>query len=287
MEKQLDWKNPDDYAYLQAYIGNKAKKVNPNKKAIAWEYLRRSPEYRADYASFHALQEKHGKDWRKQQKAEIYSPPKLSGESDKAWMRRIADKGLRAEKITQSQALARKWWLFDMYDPSIQYSESRVRFTPVKKNLAFFADPSVHPLCNQEILNERKLKSEDLKTLQGLDFLENLQESPIEHALFIVVDVRLPMKEQFKKAEKVFQAIAKYSEEKANSPKVQKQDFITRIRFLDGYLSNPKPTNVEIYKTVTGIRAMEVDKAARAANGFKNLTLKHANEGYKKLLFDV
>jgi hypothetical protein len=88
----------------------------------AWEFLRRTEEYRTAYKEFIANIDAppfH------------YSPPKLDGETDTTWKRRVLFKGQGdPEKLSRERHAARTFQLAGMYEPNLKYAASKIRFLP-------------------------------------------------------------------------------------------------------------------------------------------------------------
>jgi len=95
-----DWKNAKDYAYIDR------KKIK--RAGVAWEFLRRNPEYQKDYRHFCS-----GK-----YNVFSYEPHKFPGESDQKWMARCVKEDVEPVIYPPEETLARKWGLRKfLFDP--------------------------------------------------------------------------------------------------------------------------------------------------------------------------
>lgn len=116
-----DWTKAEDYEYT--------KKFNGDPTAWAWEFLRRNPDYRADYAALKSggFKEKG------------YAPAKLPNETEHQWQFRCIKNDTDPDILSPEQNLAQRWGLrFFMCDPTqtaieLQDGERAVEFdTDVK-----------------------------------------------------------------------------------------------------------------------------------------------------------
>jgi hypothetical protein len=118
----LDWREPADYAFTE----------NLTPTGWAWEFLRRNPEYRADWKAVAAVLKKHGpisklKPWPPQRgpiskltnrKLLHFDPPPQNGETVADWYGRCAHTGREPYLGSITVGRARRWGLARMYDPS-------------------------------------------------------------------------------------------------------------------------------------------------------------------------
>ncbi len=82
-----NWKQLDDYAFTDS--------LTP--EGWCWEFMRRNPEYRRDYADAQS-------DF-----SPIYNPPMLEGESLSAYLTRISKDGVEPVRIRRMTFYANKW----------------------------------------------------------------------------------------------------------------------------------------------------------------------------------
>jgi hypothetical protein len=117
-----DWQSGEDYEFT----------TKLSHKGWAWEFLRRSSDYRSAYESFSleaaAKEVEYGPDWQTNPDARDYVPPILEGESPSRWMMRC--------ELTLDQRARREWLhilrgepfgLIGMFDP-ISTSAETVNF---------------------------------------------------------------------------------------------------------------------------------------------------------------
>ncbi len=105
----LDWQNEDDYEFV----------TNLEGRLIAWEFLRRNPEYAKDYSYTLSLSEKE-KSLPKIKPLEIYNkelpdytfwyePKKLSKETFREWRRRVFRLDIDPGRYRYSEGIKKKW----------------------------------------------------------------------------------------------------------------------------------------------------------------------------------
>lgn len=119
----------------------------------AWEFLRRNPDYLADWQRFIAaadsLRPDYGKlctgkpgEWEGQEKsphwligggfgehdprATVYEPERNKGESESEWIKRVHSAGGRCRMLPLDRALGRRWGLESIADPAV--SDQRALF---------------------------------------------------------------------------------------------------------------------------------------------------------------
>lgn len=134
-----DWTNAADYPFVAPpTLKNKhdlaAGTAITSLTEWAWEFLRRNPKYREDYAHFRErireLKKKYGPGWKQADEASVYMPPRLPNEAspkgggwlpapgEAAWMLRCEEAGEKPRKISLERWHAEKWGLVDrMGDP--------------------------------------------------------------------------------------------------------------------------------------------------------------------------
>lgn len=271
--KQPDWRNADDYSYLDEL----------DLKGWAWEFLRRGKKYRQAYAPFRARQAQEGDAWRQKQPVVLYEPKKLAGESDAAWEQRAARQGLHATRLTESRLLAREWSLFDMYDPAQPYDEHFITFRLSSPYPAFYGDPAPIP--------EETKHPNDSKALRRLRPFEDLhngnEDIPPEALLVIAFDVRRSMDDQLASVHPVFQACA-HRLTSIRNPTLGKK-YKSYIRFLDA-LDAGAEADMHLYEILLAVDSSDrvqntdYEKRLDMASYAKKAARKLADTDHKKLL---
>jgi len=120
-----DWKNAD------AYPGAEEKNMN----LWAWEFLRRNPEYKRDYAEVALLVAEYGADdvaWENHSETAAFSklfecsPPIIDGETESQYVRRVVTDGHgKATLKTRYQATSDKYHISGwLPDPTLNWNET-------------------------------------------------------------------------------------------------------------------------------------------------------------------
>jgi len=100
-------------------------------KGWAWEFLRRSPDYRDAYEAFlneaEVVELEYGADWRTNPKARIYHPQIMEGESHSDWIRRCELKlGQRPLLEWLDVLWGKPFGLAGMFDPHSETADTIV-----------------------------------------------------------------------------------------------------------------------------------------------------------------
>ncbi len=113
--KKLNWEHDSDYEYTKTI----------SLRGWAWEALRRGKEYYEAYEEFlkkkEKLEKQYGSEWNNI--IVDYGPPKKEGEARTEWIMRCADNGMHARELTLGNQCAQKFYLYDMYNPSLIFSD--------------------------------------------------------------------------------------------------------------------------------------------------------------------
>jgi hypothetical protein len=81
-----DWTNPKAYEFAAGL----------NRNEWAWEFMRRNPVYRAEFAGLGSAKSH-------------YDPPKKDGETEQAWALRVTAAGAEPVRMTPYERFSRKW----------------------------------------------------------------------------------------------------------------------------------------------------------------------------------
>lgn len=257
------WKKAENYVYLEQLKGRDFM------AGWAWEFIRRGKAYQAAYASLEHLRHQYGSKWLTKQPRDLYDPGKLAGESDSAYMFRMAGLGLEGKPISVSQQLARTWMLRDMYDPDMPYDKNMIQFVARNPFPAFYADQRV-------------------KHIHAIQPFEDLQHDYVDtdtsHLLFVAFDATRPINEQIKKLRPVFAKYSKAFEAKTNDYKGNEDRWLHYIRFLDAYKADPSLSYISIWNALD---PQTRNDAYQGASGYLEQAQGMADEGYKGLLFKL
>jgi hypothetical protein len=91
----LDWTNAGAYPI--------AKDLDRN--GWTWEFMRRNPDYRADFAGLKTAKSH-------------YDPSKKDGENEQDWIRRVMASGGEPVRMTPNEQFVRKWRVIQIRDPN-------------------------------------------------------------------------------------------------------------------------------------------------------------------------
>lgn len=226
---QSDWQNDAAYKYT--------KKLDW--AGWAWEFLRRNPEYKADWAEFikkkAELEKVYGKiaSWKTkaleaEPKAWHYDPPKMPGESDAVWKMRCIGEGFEPVRSSIVIGPAKKWGLRQFYDPDIA-TDGEFRFLPgVQVRIWYHVSDVEAPII------------------------------PAKRGEFAYVEIDLSKRiaEQLSQANKQMAVLqqklvqADALKVGRNLTKAQTKKFVTYLRILDAYASASKPPVKAIAKSL-------------------------------------
>lgn len=100
----------------------------------AWEFLRRSKDYRKSYTDYLAqskkLEHEFGPNWLNSEKCRYYDPPRNEGEDSSKWTIRCGlELGIRGRVFSLDKYLGKNFGLDGMFDPTVATSEE-VNFLP-------------------------------------------------------------------------------------------------------------------------------------------------------------
>lgn len=193
-----DWTRAEDYEYTKKFKGDPT--------SWAWEFLRRNPDYRADFAAL-----KSG-----EFKEKGYSPPKLPNETEHQWQFRCIQNEIDPNILSPERNLARKWGMrYFMCDPT----QTVIELKSGERAVEF--DTDVKP-----VLLEKWDDVERLPTFEeegGVVLVDR-------NRLLISFDLTGPLEPQIKSL-KMWFGERKTSDVSAKKP--QAQTFVNCLRVLD------------------------------------------------------
>jgi hypothetical protein len=218
-----DWKNPGDYEFT--------KKLGRDRRAWTWEFMRRNPEYRADYTKSLVTT------------PPVYEPPKKDDETDNGWRIRIIDAGGEPLKLAGSVWFALKWSMRPpLCDPN---GKEKPRF-----DFAFPKQPSFEQV--------HKYYEDD----------ENDEpDPPISHFAVLAFNLGAPIPAQLDVAR--VQLLKRQAALKPEKPRnLSPNKWIALLRLLDAEAAGAKPkeirAHIHIYKSLSA----SPDHKHRAADLF-------------------
>ncbi len=262
---QPDWQDDAAYEYTKTL----------DLEGWAWEFLRRNPEYKADWAEFlkkkSELEKVYGKitSWKTkgleaEPKAWHYDPPKKLGESNAAWRMRCITSDLDPVRSTIMVGPAKKWGLRQYYDPA-KHAVSESRFLPSMQVRVWSHVSDV--------------------------------EAPIVSAgrgdfAYIEIDLRKGINEQLSHAKsrvtalqkKLIQADVLKVARDITKPQIKK--FSSYLRILDAYASIPKPPVKAIAKMLFPKKANEPGAydGNKAVHEMHKQARQWCDSGYRRLI---
>lgn len=259
--KQPRWDHSEDYEYL---------KHIRSKRVWAWEFLRRSPDYRRAYDQYSAqaqkFKEEYGRHWKKRR--ETYQPV-LRAEG-------------AARKIPLDKVYGAKFHLQGMYDYRHSY-EQGVRFLRVSKfpEIIRTVEDFYDYVQIKDIYNE------------GDEFpVAEITEVPSNYAV-IVFDLTLNIAPQFKKARKFLDGhisdLKKQGELKTDRTRIITQAWKRHLQILDA-LNLPSPPDTKDILYNTGFNEERIKREEHPGNQAHdniNLALDMAKRGYVKILLSA
>jgi len=219
----------------------------------AWELLRRSKNYRDTYDQISSqINEQFDGKWTSQ-RDDCFYPPKLPDESDADWAIRVDGQGYAGAVITQSQFIARDWFLAELYDYKLNYDPERIFFVGSKQTYPAFYSSAV-ALTDEMDKSERQrlrliLGNPKLRKLRPSE--ELLQAPEREDIVYIAIDASKPLLEQMDDCKAFMDAYQKNLQgKKYLKQKIQKSVLRKYLRYLDANNDNPSMTPLELYNSI-------------------------------------
>lgn len=293
---QPDWQNASTYEYTETL----------NLEGWAWEFLRRNPEYKAEWAEYlkkkTKLEKIYGKiaSWKtKKLEAEPmawhYDPPKNPGESDHVWRMRCIAEGGNPDRTLIMKGLAKKWGLRQMHDPN-STAKSKPQFTPYTEvriwpHVSHVEGPIViegedDDYAGDPIISGGKADSEP----------DGEAEAPIVYAersdfAYIEINLRKSITKQLKQAEKQLTELRQYliQAKALKAPTITKPNdkkFRDYLRVLDAYALEPRPAVKDIAKILCPKKKNELGDYGgyKKVNDMYNQAKQWCEGGYRLLV---
>ncbi len=241
----------------------------------AWEFLRRNPEYKADWAEFlkkkAQLEKTYGKitSWKTkaleaEPKAWHYDPPKKPGESDAVWSMRCIAEGVDLGRSSIMIGPAKKWGLRQFYDPDLTVG-GELRFLPG---------------INVRIWSHVSDVEAPIVSAGRGDFA------------YIEIDLRKGINEQLSHAKsrvtalqkKLIQADVLKVARDITKPQIKK--FSSYLRILDAYASIPRPPVKAIAKMIFPKKTNEPGAydGNKAVHEMHKQARQWCDSGYRRLI---
>ena len=221
-----DWKDDDYWKLFEQ---------SATQPSIAWEFLRRKPEYRADYARLAELMSQ-GTGWRNADAAKVYFPPRHPDESKNRWMSRIVQDFNLDPTITPLDVfLANKWGMEAIHDPFLPFTPT-VRFLEPGRDFPRLVS-----------------RPEDFDELIVAGDLEAGGDIPViaDWCAPLVFDITRPLDAQLEQAGRVLRQYRQRLKTEGRFNKAagmnEKPDvWVRHLRVIDALRTLPKPTSEQI-----------------------------------------
>ena len=247
----MDWQKPEDYEYL--------KKLN--NKGWAWEFIRRSRQYRSIYYPF-------VENAPEKQVIVRYIPLKESQtESNVAWRKRAKGMGLEPFAITASQDRARHWGLLDMYAPELRYDKNQISFG---------------------IRNPFPVLYRSYDAVRELFSLPEVTEAySRERFVFVAFDAGRKLDEQIERVKPLLNVHTKriLGNNRKNTS-FHKDAWRLYIRFLDALDADTVLSNSDIYRKIQTLHVSK-HRINDLASETKKSALAMTENGYEAILEDI
>lgn len=170
-----------------------------------------------------------------------------------------------AEMLTDTKLHARKWNLAELYDPSIPYDATKIRFV-------FPLSPA--PLSYGYKLNMDSHYLNDLQDLQN-----DLRQLFSNGAIITVFDPTLPADVQLKAYKKTHRAVRRV----VDDYKLPYEHWASMIRVLDAW--DCQNSNMTEIARKIGISTK--GELTKKAHDLKSQTLEMVDSGYRRILFNL
>lgn len=237
-----EWKDLPDGSRIEEY-GFMDGASNP---VYAWEFLRRHPDYRADYDVYRVMiddAKTHvGKVMPYSKWTKMYFPPMIPEDQGnyRRWLQRIIFEGnVDPQVVHANEFYPKKWGLKRMMPYHQPYSDA-IAFLPVTSRF-----PAV-VRCDDDL-------APFLEEIGGRG--EALVNAVVPDKAVLIFDLNAPRAEQAKAAKKILDDIFKQNKElygvgRTSVPKKQTEHLLRHLRVLDLQRANPDMTNAKIAEAV-------------------------------------
>ncbi len=268
---ELNWRNPEDYKDIKEL----------DDKGWAWEFIRRSPSYRAAYDEIMALPEKT-----RSAKSHYYPDRLPTDKTENAWKMRVDETlGVVAQKVTEADYWARNnRSLVAMYPPDQKYNANTIAFLNINPYPVFYADPPNQP--DDVELTDEKI----LWRLRHPSDLQNDMALLSSPSLIVAFDMERGIDEQVGKFQVFLKAYAKLYKARRNDTALHRSKWVIYIRILDALNSGEKISLADIVRTVD--KQVESNHSnshaySKAVASLKKAAIKMSEEGFRGLIFNI
>jgi hypothetical protein len=250
---KLNWREEKDYNFTEKL----------SNLGWAWEFLRRSPEYKKMYGDYIKLMHEHSE-------IKPFFTPERSSEIQ---FKLDANKPV----LSKGQELGKKWLLKDMYDPTKEFHDGGITFIYDIPNPAkIYNNTDIENYCDPK---EIKIFEEGTK----FSVIEVNEPVSIQDDLSVwVFDLKYDLADQFKLLKKqVEKEQENFDVTKSANLQGQKGNnvWLRHIRCLDAHLDDVSDADIAKGLNLDGYGG---DKSSGSAgDDIVNYALRMANTGYK------
>jgi hypothetical protein len=241
-----------------------------------WEFLRRHPDYRADYDAYRAIIDEAkahvGKVMPYSKWTKMYFPPMIPEDEGnyRRWLKRIIFEGnVDPQVVHANEFYPQKWELKRMMPYNQSYTDT-IEFLPVQSGfpVVIRCDDDIAPFLEE-------IGGESIPRVNAI----------VSDKAVLIFDLNAPRAKQAKAAKKILDDIFKQNKDlygvgRTSVPKKQTDHLIRHLRVLDLQRAYPDMTNAQIAEavgydeTVNGTIAAQqgqryVEQAIHARNNYR------------------
>lgn len=227
---QPNWTKEEDYQYTDSI----------KKADWAWEFTRRNPEYIAAYKTYleeaQKLEEKYGKEWRKDHNAYGYIPEDALNKTGFHWKVGKSDKGFPIIPVRLDKHMGQRWHLTSMYDPQKDYRQG-IKFIRPEKRFPLFTkklDELHDYLTEQDLYSD----GEQIGNIEAFD----------DTVAIVVFDLVHDISHQIKNAKEQLNKYAKTI--KTDNTYLKPAVWKRHLRVLDAINAPLRPLNEKIAEVI-------------------------------------
>lgn len=245
----------------------------------AWEFLRRHPDYRADYDAYRTMSDEAkthaGKVMPYSKWTKMYLPPMLpeDGGSYRQWMKRVIfEENVDPQIIHANEFYPKKWGLKRMMPYNQPYSDT-IEFLPVQS-----AFPAMIR-CDDDL-------APFLEEVGGKGVV--LVNGVVPDKAVLIFDLNAPRGEQTKAAKKILDDLYNQNKKlhgvkRTSVPKRKTNELIRHLRVLDLQKENTSFTNADIAKAVGYDETINGTSAYQQGQRYVHQAI-HARDNYRFFL---
>lgn len=250
--KLPDWKNAADYSHMQESI--------IGREGLAWECLRRNPDYQEDWATLYlgVFIDENGlsavscgaKIIPKPNYLGFYTPRLLPGETPNEWMARCIHEGLKPGFLSPNRYVGRKWGLASIaIDPNLNAKHLKKLLAKTSTKSGSNKKTQVTGVFTSEIgTYSQRVLSAVRESIERLETREVGGEELLEpENIVVVLDATLPWAKNEKSLKTMVANATQGLPRSIKSPNLDKLGDVLRV--WDSQVQSPSiPKNARISK---------------------------------------